>query len=583
MDSVHEAHLARILEARRRRGVLGMFPSPQTASLRPEAKVFRSDAVQTTPQGSSMTGTQTDRDGAVTMPPEFLPSSLSTHTAPKDQYGGPSTSGELNPSKRDHPSPMAMRGTPSNISGVMSSIDMLSSPRPRPYRQTDRVDSSSRWRHPSTAVDVDWQLPSRPPNVALTGDLRMISPSRIPSLAYSTPGSSSQQCYRGQSSPWRRGGLDSTVDPLPPSLYVPRRYSSPPSRGEPPLLSSSLYRSSIARGGGGGAGGWLENHPSSEEVYRFSDPSPPRVARWASGSLPRSPMLWRSDLEAPSRRWIEPEPPIMPLPSSFPSNDHRGYSQQRRDSSSASRRTPSRRRRASQCSPKKSKSREAPSRSRNRYSSLERYPLKSSQRHRRTFDGTALARSPPSSEYMPPVVYMDSPSDTAPRHSSSEKKRERRRPSVSVRSPRRRTVQKMSLGLPDARSTMDLRTSIETLRAGDWFYKWTAKGNEVHRRWVWVDTKSYLLLWAKRETRDPHFCGDVRLEHICQVTSRELSSVDQDGFPKTYYVLLIETVKRVVQLATELRDKCDAWFEALNNVMAFIRRNGVTKGDMIPD
>lgn len=142
---------------------------------------------------------------------------------------------------------------------------------------------------------------------------------------------------------------------------------------------------------------------------------------------------------------------------------------------------------------------------------------------------------------------------------------------------------KFALGLPDARSTMDLRTSIETLRAGDWFYKWTAKGDSVHRRWVWVDTKSYLLVWSNHETHSTHFCGNVRLDHICQVTSRNLASVDEDGFPKTYYVLLIETTKRVLQLATELQDKCDAWFEALNNVMGFIHRNDMAKGALIPD
>lgn len=130
---------------------------------------------------------------------------------------------------------------------------------------------------------------------------------------------------------------------------------------------------------------------------------------------------------------------------------------------------------------------------------------------------------------------------------------------------------------------MDLRTSIETLRAGDWFYKWNAKGDAVNRRWVWVDTKSYLLVWSSRETRNAHFCGDIRLDHICQVTSRDLMSVDEDGFPKTYYVLLIETTKRVLQLATELKDKCDAWFEALNNVMGFIHRNDIAKGALMPD
>jgi hypothetical protein len=176
-----------------------------------------------------------------------------------------------------------------------------------------------------------------------------------------------------------------------------------------------------------------------------------------------------------------------------------------------------------------------------------------------------------------------SSAEGTPRHRQSQSSGSQRR---SRNPPIPRPFQdqrKYALGLPDARSTMDLRTSIETLRAGDWFYKWSAKGDVVRRRWVWVDTKSYLLVWSNRETRNAHFCGDVRLDHICQVTSRDLTSVDEDGFPKTYYVLLIETTKRVLQLATELKDKCDAWFEALNNVMGFIHRNDIAKGALVPD
>lgn len=197
--------------------------------------------------------------------------------------------------------------------------------------------------------------------------------------------------------------------------------------------------------------------------------------------------------------------------------------------------------------------------------------------------------------YAPPVVYLgNTEAMRAISPSSSTEGASRRRRSPSPGSQQRRSrnpptprpvegQRKSTLGLPDARSTMDLRTSIETLRAGDWFYKWSANGDAVHRRWVWVDTKSYLLVWSNRETRNPHFCGDIRLDQICQVTSRDLTSVDEDGFPKTYYVLLIETTKRVLQLATELKDKCDAWFEAMNNVMGFIHRNDIVKGALMPD
>lgn len=139
------------------------------------------------------------------------------------------------------------------------------------------------------------------------------------------------------------------------------------------------------------------------------------------------------------------------------------------------------------------------------------------------------------------------------------------------------------MGLPDVRSVMDLRTSVQILLAGDWFFKWNQQGTAVHPRWVWVDTKSYLLVWSQHETHDPTFSGSIRLESICQITPRELNQADEEGLPKTFYVLLIETTKRVLQLATELKDKADAWFEALNSVILFVRRHDINKGALVPD
>lgn len=140
-----------------------------------------------------------------------------------------------------------------------------------------------------------------------------------------------------------------------------------------------------------------------------------------------------------------------------------------------------------------------------------------------------------------------------------------------------------ALGLPDARTTMDLRTSTRVLLSGDWFYKWSRDGTQVRPRWVWLDTKSYLLAWAHSETHNPRFAGCIQLEHILRVIPRELIQADADGLPKSYYVLLIETTKRVLQLATEIRDKGDVWYEALNNVLSFIRRHDIASGALVPD
>ncbi|KAH9588982.1 Pleckstrin homology domain [Trypanosoma melophagium] len=128
-----------------------------------------------------------------------------------------------------------------------------------------------------------------------------------------------------------------------------------------------------------------------------------------------------------------------------------------------------------------------------------------------------------------------------------------------------------AVGLPGTRTTMNLRTSVSILASGDWFYKWNGKGTSVSPRWVWLGTQSHVLLWAHKETYETAFAGTMKLEKILQITSRELQQPDDHGIPRTYYVLLVETSKRVLQLATERREKADAWYEALNNVLLYLR------------
>lgn len=90
-------------------------------------------------------------------------------------------------------------------------------------------------------------------------------------------------------------------------------------------------------------------------------------------------------------------------------------------------------------------------------------------------------------------------------------------------------------------------------------------------------------MWSKRETHDSTFSGSIKLESISQITPRELIQVDDEGLPKTFYVLILEATKRVLQLATERKSKADVWFEALNNIIVFVRRNDVVKGTLIAD
>ncbi|EKF26600.1 hypothetical protein MOQ_009699 [Trypanosoma cruzi marinkellei] len=127
------------------------------------------------------------------------------------------------------------------------------------------------------------------------------------------------------------------------------------------------------------------------------------------------------------------------------------------------------------------------------------------------------------------------------------------------------------VGLSSTRTTIDICTSVSILAAGEWFYKWSGNGTSVSPRWVWVDSQSHLLLWAHKETHESTFAGAIKLEKIIQVVFRELQRRNDDGVPQTYYVLLVETSKRILQLATERRMKADTWYEALNNVMSYLR------------
>ncbi|TPP47425.1 hypothetical protein CGC21_30335 [Leishmania donovani] len=494
MDSLHEAHLSRILEARRRRGVLGTFHEPVAAPpSREDANGVMSPPLPTPfKRRGSSTGTQTAGSPRMSAAAQTVPALAAPTSTPPFAHSSPGAS----------------------------------------TAPSDRRQSVPRGR--SAAADMPL-LTSPNPKAALNGGLRFQSPGRVPSLAYSTPNSAS----RRRTDPWR--------SPAPASA----------------------------------ASGWFSR---SRERARLTEPLPPPLYIPRSHSVPRKP-LWpeRPPIKAPWD-WQTSFPHAHPL-SVAPTGMN---TWQAAATITAALLVTDRDTIADTAL------------SRAAMITTTTKPRSGEQIHdgARGRAGTRMVRSTErdalrGETYAPPVVYMGSATGASPPSPSSQGGSSRQSRSTSAalppqRSPRlsrppARVERKPTLGLPDAHSTMDLRTSVETLRAGDWFYKWTSKGDSVHRRWFWIDTKSYLLVWSNYETYNPHFCGSVRLDDICQVTSRDLSSVDEDGFPKTYYVLLIETRKRVLQLATELKDKCDTWFEALNNVMGFIHRNDMARGALIPD
>ncbi|TPP45961.1 hypothetical protein CGC20_32225 [Leishmania donovani] len=487
MDSLHEAHLSRILEARRRRGVLGTFHEPVAAPpSREDANGVMSPPLPTPfKRRGSSTGTQTAGSPRMSAAAQTVPALAAPTSTPPFAHSSPGAS----------------------------------------TAPSDRRQSVPRGR--SAAADMPL-LTSPNPKAALNGGLRFQSPGRVPSLAYSTPNSAS----RRRTDPWR--------SPAPASA----------------------------------ASGWFSR---SRERARLTEPLPPPLYIPRSHSVPRKP-LWpeRPPIKAPWD-WQTSFPHAHPL-SVAPTGMN---TWQAAATITAALLVTDRGAIADTAL------------SRAAMITTTTKPRSGEQIHdgARGRAGTRMVRSTERDALVGGDVAT---------HGSAERPTHHLLCTWALRPGRRQLTtvpfnvrgatataltetRKPTLGLPDAHSTMDLRTSVETLRAGDWFYKWTSKGDSVHRRWFWIDTKSYLLVWSNYETYNPHFCGSVRLDDICQVTSRDLSSVDEDGFPKTYYVLLIETRKRVLQLATELKDKCDTWFEALNNVMGFIHRNDMARGALIPD
>ncbi|GET89882.1 hypothetical protein, conserved [Leishmania tarentolae] len=570
MDSLHEAHLSRILEARRRRGVLGKFHEPLAA---PPLREYANGVVSPPPltpfkRRSSSTGTQTADNRRISAAVQTAPALGVPTSTPPFAHSSPGASTAQSDHRQSVP-----RGNP-----AAEAIPPLTSPSPK---------------------------------ATLNGWVRFRSPGRVPSLAYSTPTSALRRrtdlwrspARASEASGWRSESRERVrpTESFSSPFYIPRPRSVPrkplwperlPSKAPWECQTSFLHAHPLSvaptaidvlRGcsytsTGTSPMAWNQldtNHLSQEGGGTGTEPHMKWPSRKSRGSDDHHHRSSRHRSRHHCRNSSQPcdhddgdEGDIVDIPP----ERHR-YSDIREPSPryvNRQRRADSRRRKGAGRDEDVTTSKERRCGRRGRYHARQRGEV-----------------------YAPSVVYMGSSTEAEPLSPSLQEGSLRRFGSTPTALPPQRSSRlsrppalkegNPTLGLPDAHSTIDLRTSVDILHAGDWFYKWTSKGDSVHRRWFWIDTKSYLLVWSNYETYSPHFCGNVRLDDICQVTSRDLSSVDEDGFPKTYYVLLIETRKRVLQLATELRDKCDAWFDALNNVMGFIHRHDLAKGALIPD
>ena len=127
---------------------------------------------------------------------------------------------------------------------------------------------------------------------------------------------------------------------------------------------------------------------------------------------------------------------------------------------------------------------------------------------------------------------------------------------------------------PYSTSTIDIDSSVTVLRSGDWFWKWNDKGNIVQPRYIWLDTEKNVISWGKERGAASLLSGYIRIEQIVEVTTTQMTENGPDDVPRVYYVLLIQTINRLLQMATEKKEKLNQWYDALTNIALFYRVRG---------
>lgn len=191
-----------------------------------------------------------------------------------------------------------------------------------------------------------------------------------------------------------------------------------------------------------------------------------------------------------------------------------------------------------------------------------------------------------------------------------------------------------AVALLHSNSTFDLPTSIRVLVRGDFFYFLRHNFKErnlfmLHNQFsynrpckaephfLWLDTRSYLLVWSDhpprdialehldRQSRSTLFCSRLKLEEIYQISCRSFvmdahraaaphggghrgslrgaAEGSRMGMGTTYYVIGIQSTSEVVELTTVSQSKADTWYDALHNVCEFVRRTGKERRPDIPD
>ena len=125
--------------------------------------------------------------------------------------------------------------------------------------------------------------------------------------------------------------------------------------------------------------------------------------------------------------------------------------------------------------------------------------------------------------------------------------------------------------LPSAstKPLFNLADCVQVLSRGDWFLKWTRKG-QVHKRYFWLDVQRGCLVWGKHPDSSILLTSSLRLADISSIQAQ---CVVEDETNRTYYKMHIVTQERFLHIATEKRDKFDVWYDSIQRLSDNLRRS----------
>ncbi|ORC87589.1 uncharacterized protein TM35_000211950 [Trypanosoma theileri] len=116
--------------------------------------------------------------------------------------------------------------------------------------------------------------------------------------------------------------------------------------------------------------------------------------------------------------------------------------------------------------------------------------------------------------------------------------------------------------------------ALAVLQAGDWFLKWTRRG-KVHERFVWLDTQRDIIVWGQNPRYAFVLLSHLKLNDVVDVRP---DCLFDESTQRTFYRLSFVTEERTIVFATEMRDKFDFWFNALQKIISTGRSSAKWSG-----